>query len=244
MAESELSTLLIPYASSPEGKVVIDTFRATVTSLFPHYLDELRGIAVGADVSYENVRDVTNASIYARSNTFQVFLLSLQDEIELLNGESTPANQTPAPASCSDIHVANSEHKVFGHNEDNDSFEAFAMLLVTAKYSAGSGLVGFTALTYPATMAGNAFAVNDNGIALSSNALFPRYIDIHGVPRQYLNRWVLCARWMLRSIADVASVPGTPTTPIQSRTRSRGSWPTPVRRGFHTTSAPWRRATS
>ena len=56
MTESELSTLLIPYANSPEGKVVIDTFRATVTALFPHYLDELRGIAVGAQVSYENVR--------------------------------------------------------------------------------------------------------------------------------------------------------------------------------------------
>ena len=80
---------------------------------------------------------------------------------------------------------------MYGHNEDGGFDDRSRMFLQRTRYdclfvvvnahstgAASWGLQSFTFFTYPAALAGNAFGINDLGVTISSNALFPRNVDL------------------------------------------------------------------
>ena len=55
MLQSDLNTLLKPFYETAEGYEIVTNFYNTVNSIFPLYLEELRGIADGAHVNFTDV---------------------------------------------------------------------------------------------------------------------------------------------------------------------------------------------
>ena len=53
---SFFNSKMISYNSTTEGSALYTSFYKTVSSSFPLYLDELRGMADGANISFSKVR--------------------------------------------------------------------------------------------------------------------------------------------------------------------------------------------
>ena len=52
---SFFNSKMLSYNSTAEGSHLYTTFYKTVAAKFPHYLDELRGMADGANISFSKV---------------------------------------------------------------------------------------------------------------------------------------------------------------------------------------------
>lgn len=120
---------------------------------------------------------------------YKIFLLNIREELFLLM-QNTSSEKLTTP-SCSDVLVKTPTGSIIGHNEDNGSEiidGAFFQHITPANMTA------YTAYTYPLLLAGNAFAINEHGLSISVNALFPQNISVGALARQFLTRDVLNAR--------------------------------------------------
>jgi hypothetical protein len=185
-----LNKLLLPFSTTSTGREAISTFRRTVCdpdSTMKPYCDELRGMANGTGVPFE---------------TFLV--LSVRHELtELMKGNNEADDSVRQDPECTDVLT----QTAFGHNEDGS-----AALLETGYFvngsvtdaDSGSIHTAFFSFFYPASPAGHAFGVNlipgggggegsrgGGSMAMSMNAVFPKNVDIGGVPVYFLTRAVL-----------------------------------------------------
>jgi hypothetical protein len=152
--------------SSKEGQAVNTTLYHNAMDAYPHYIDELRGVAAGSGQSFATI-----------------FLLSTLDEMYHVHSPWRRVEH------CSDV-ITNSHTPAWGHNEDSGEYDLHNTYMVIAEIvdSQGYLLENFTAYTYAGSLAGKAFGWNAYGLQLSNNALFALNLNYEGVPRYYANR--------------------------------------------------------
>jgi predicted choloylglycine hydrolase len=133
---------------------------------YPQYMEELRGMADGAN------RDFVD-----------MFLLNLRGEYR---GFLTEADDV---LGCSDCSIVTDDLALIGHNEDGSPAfgEHIAMIRIHV-----DGETPFTACAYPGFLCGNAFGFNEHGICYSINNVRPTNIRV-GIGRHFLARAVLDA---------------------------------------------------
>ncbi|CAE7696175.1 glnS, partial [Symbiodinium sp. CCMP2456] len=138
----------------------------------PELLEELRGIASGANVSSE-----------------RLFAMSLQEELAYCQENLTVTARRVD--HCTDSMLCNSQYCFDAHNEDGDMADKwlFAAFVQFGKSS-------FTVLNYAGDLLGgmSAFAFNKRGIAFSLNWVGPGDCDPAGLGRNFISRQLLTAR--------------------------------------------------
>jgi predicted choloylglycine hydrolase len=157
---------LLPYHRTPEGQIRYEALLELNRVRYPDYLAELEGLARGAECPFE-----------------ELFLVNMR-------GEYDGYLQGLEPRGCFDCSLVTDETVLTGHNEDGSPAFRGNMYLVHAKVE---GKPGFTALSYPGFLCGNAFGFNAEGVCFSVDAVRPRDIRV-GVGRHFIARSLLEAR--------------------------------------------------
>ncbi|KAJ5069253.1 peptidase c45 [Anaeramoeba ignava] len=147
---------------------------------YPHYMDELRGLASGADVSFH-----------------KVFLLTLSLEISLLVQSETGktvinyVNPFPQPEleACSDV-LINDQKVILGHNEDANIniTDTSAFVFVNQTGTTSNEANNYFTFMYPGSLWGIAYGFNDHNLMFSMNAVFPKCVQIGGHARSFIAR--------------------------------------------------------
>jgi len=162
-----LQQQLLPYHRTAEGKAVYGEFLDVNRTRYPDYAAELEGIAQGAGRPFE-----------------ELLLVNLRGEYrELLQGPDDDGG-------CSDCILVTDEVALIGHNEDGSPAFRHDMYLVHARVN---GKPGFTALSYPGFLCGNALGFNTEGICFSIDNVRPRNSRV-GLGRHFVARSLLEAR--------------------------------------------------
>ena len=161
-----LQQQLLPYHRTAEGKAVYREFLDVNRTRYPDYVAELEGIAQGAGRPFE-----------------ELLLVNLRGEYrELLQGLDD--------GGCSDCTLVTDEVALIGHNEDGSPAFRHDMYLVSARVE---GKPGFTALSYPGFLCGNALGFNTEGICFTIDDVRPRNSRV-GLGRHFVARSLLEAR--------------------------------------------------
>lgn len=114
-SNSNLQTVLKPFYASTNGRTIVEEFQSANEKAFPSSFDEMRGIAAGAKVPFE-----------------QILLMNLQQELSYF---TPPSNQSYFWEQCSDSLLLTHDQAIIGHNEDSGNTaehytSAFVSLLV------------------------------------------------------------------------------------------------------------------
>ena len=133
---------LLPYVQSGNGKSAFDELKANHQVWFPDFWSELRGLADGADVSFE--------------------LVLLSSFVNELYHTMRPNDSLPLPRflQCSDVLLSHA----MGHNEDANIRVKTDGYLLSAPDADG---MRYYAYTYPGNLPGLAFNWNSAGIAFT-----------------------------------------------------------------------------
>lgn len=170
---------LKPFLATSAGKRVFNDFLSVHNKRVPKYIDELKGISHGSNVSFETV-----------------FAVSMTEELSyFINGSLQGRDE------CTDYMLCNKERCMVGHNEDGDIADRE---LFVAEVEFGSRK--FTTMNYVGDLLGgmSSFAFNDQGMAFSLNWLGPKSVTPDGLGRNFVSRMLLEAPdW--ESAVDVIS---------------------------------------
>jgi isopenicillin-N N-acyltransferase-like protein len=132
---------------------------------FPHFVEELRGIAEGADVPFE-----------------EVWLLNCYEEV----------TESRHRSGCTSLAVRDDRtangHVYLAHNEDWVSVDRDHVYLVRTEPDDGPAFIG---MAYGPLLANIGF--NEEGIGVAINSVYPTDVRV-GVPRILLSRAILAAR--------------------------------------------------
>ena len=184
---------LIPFVhNTPEGAQAFRSLITAVRSSFPQYLEELRGLAAGANVDEETLQ-----------------ILNLENELTTLLRIST-SSASPSPRlneDCSDVLMGNI--RALAHNEDgyNEVGDGAYLLQAKIRDPAFNSHHAFTAYCYPGYVAGIAFGFSDAGLGFSCNAEFPQSVNLDGIGDAFLSRHVLASSSIDDAIARATSFP-------------------------------------
>lgn len=176
-----LQQQLLPFYRTSDGNNYYRLFLALHRDRFPAYISELQGIAEGAKRPFE-----------------EVFLVNLRGEFTGLAPPMSATGDT-AVQGCTDCLVLTAESALVGHNEDGSPASMGHMYVVTVNPDEGPG---FSALSYPGFLPGNAFGFNQAGILHTVNHVAPRPIQV-GASRHFLARSLLDARSLDEAVDNV-----------------------------------------
>ena len=189
------------YAKTAAGAANIKTLIAVNSAAFPELFEEMRGLAHGAavdynDVIYMNMRHELNALIKTSQNVTDADAHSINE--------------------CSDVLLGG---RGFGHNEDGWIDLHRYAFLVNASFTNSSTSSGYLAFHYPASLAGHAFGFNRHGLAFSMNALSPN-LSV-GANADGLAIYLLC-----RSMVDAKNISQAVdrAQPMHQKIAYGGSW--------------------
>jgi predicted choloylglycine hydrolase len=148
-----------------DGKKYFEELLSIGREQFPKIIEELQGMAEGANMSFEDI-----------------FLVNVKSEI---GSRLSKANR--GSTGCSTIYLVNKDRKMLFHNEDGHSvfYDHMFMIYATPPYG-----VTYLALVYPLHLPGNGPGFNDFGISQTTNFIACEE-SRSGVPRYFLNRAVL-----------------------------------------------------
>ncbi len=142
--------------------------KKTTEERMPQLIEELKGIADGARIHYD-----------------ELLIMNLKSELAAMRALRQEENP-----GCSTIHVSGKNERFFVHNEDGHVDNSGFMFMLKATPPSG---VTFATLVYPGLLPGNGPGINSEGFAFSTNfigCLTPKV----GLPRYFLNRWVVESR--------------------------------------------------
>ncbi|GAB6020421.1 hypothetical protein CHUAL_003116 [Chamberlinius hualienensis] len=167
---SDLKNRFLPFYSTKLGKQIYDNFLQTVSKSCPHFVEEVKGIADGCSIDFT-----------------EVFLMHLRSELQTyLTLEMVP--------ECSSVYVNNDHNYLLCHNEDTSAAVNGRGYVVAATVTndKNDAINGIWAFCYPGTIPGNAFGFNSQGLVITANALYPKFLQLDGtIPRQFVNRLCL-----------------------------------------------------
>ncbi|RME99018.1 MAG: hypothetical protein D6768_15990 [Chloroflexi bacterium] len=154
---------LLPYHQTEAGQARYHQFLQINQTRYPNYVAELRGMAQGAGLPFD-----------------QLFLLNLR-------GEYRDYFYRQHTGGCSDCCILTDQTALIGHNEDGDPEFKDNLYLLHVQVD---GKPAFTALTYPGFLCGNALGFNDHGICFTVNNVCPLNTR-PGVGRHFVARSLL-----------------------------------------------------
>jgi len=177
-----LHTQMLPFIKG-EAKDFYETLLDTNKKHFPHYFEELRGVADGCNMNFEEILAL---------NLYEIGIL-LKRSIMLKNGK-----EVVIVKGCTDVMFKDSENILLAHNEDMP-FRDFGWL-IHAEINTPP-LEKFTSYTYPGMLPGNAFSWNAHGILIGINYMNPMELNGKGLSVPFVCRSLLSAT----SISDLIS---------------------------------------
>mmetsp|Transcript_26957 Transcript_26957/g.77349 ORF Transcript_26957/g.77349 Transcript_26957/m.77349 type:complete len:448 (+) Transcript_26957:39-1382(+) len=190
------------FAASSAGAGIFERLKRDNAREFPEYVEEMRGLAEGAQVSMD-----------------EVWCANLLNEFDNLIPEEGAAVE-----GCSDLFAVAEggfgEGFAEGHNEDwSDTVKHF-MYFVSYKFEAGS-MSTFTepgppfsdcaGLTYPGHVLGSPPTWNNHGMYATQNHLTPRHSRPGGLALAFVKRRALCETGSLDAFVAALTVPGWST---------------------------------
>jgi predicted choloylglycine hydrolase len=140
---------------------------------FPEYLEELVGMARGAEVDFD-----------------LLFLLNLNPELSAFMLRAKEEN-------CSTVMAVQNGRIILAHNEDGSEHYLGLMFLLKAGLPSGNECL---ALCYPGIIPGNGPSINSSGVVHTCNYIGGRDCQT-GVPRYFIDRALLDARSLDEAIA-------------------------------------------
>eukprot|EP00928_Gymnodinium_smaydae_P049981 TRINITY_DN33587_c0_g1_i1.p1 TRINITY_DN33587_c0_g1~~TRINITY_DN33587_c0_g1_i1.p1 ORF type:complete len:390 (-),score=43.58 TRINITY_DN33587_c0_g1_i1:262-1431(-) len=158
-----------------EGRKAFENLKHASTKAFPHYADEIRGIANGSGLEVDSI-----------------WHLNLISELEGMMGERA--------SHCSDVFaVSRGGYKAgfgHGHNEDwpGEVKNLFYFVEITAL--PGADFESCAGLSYPGTLVGWSPTWNSHGMYMTQNSLFPKDVDRrgHDVSSVFIQRNAICGK--------------------------------------------------
>ncbi|OIT38595.1 hypothetical protein A4A49_36635 [Nicotiana attenuata] len=183
-----LQNQLLPFAQFSNSQPFIHALSETNQSKFPHYWNELKGIAEGSGVPFLNI-----------------LLLNFRKEILpfIPKTERNP-KEDEISADCSSILVVNNSMAVAAHNEDANVALVGHTYLVKVTLSSGTS---FTAYTYAGELPSCAFGFNSHGVAFTLNSVPPCEEEIvaGAIGRNFVSRDLLEANSIEDALARIYS---------------------------------------
>ncbi|CAF1119911.1 unnamed protein product [Adineta steineri] len=183
-------TPLFAFVQTEYGQKLHRDFLETTRSLYPWYWDELRGLADGSAIPFEQLL-VLN------------FLNETRTAYRLLEEKKQLENET-GEKGCTTVLINRKDTNTLSllHNEDHSTALYMTGYLVEAdiqssKYDDGkreSPKEKFIAYCYAGGIPGNAFGVNKHGFACTLNGLYPNFVAHGRLPRQIINRALLSVK--------------------------------------------------
>lgn len=169
---------------SKEGRARFERLKADNSLAFPQYVEEMQGIAEGAEVDMD-----------------KIWAANLINELEIT---------IPHEDHCSNVFSFNGKHLAMGHNEDwNLPVMPYWYYM---KYTAASGADwgSCAGLVYPGTLVGWAPTWNAHGVYMDQNTLFPLRVLSHGgLGQVFIQRDAVCGAAGRQGLdAVVAAVTG------------------------------------
>lgn len=169
---------ILAYHRTPEGQSRYRALLDVNRERYPDYLDELEGLARGADLPFE-----------------ELLLANLRGEYR---GYLDKGGQ-----GCFDCAIVTQNAALLGHNEDGAAAFRDSLYVVHAQVA---DKPAFAALSYPGFLCGNAFGFNAAGICFSCDSVQPQQVRV-GIGRHLLARSLLEAHSIEDAIQKV-TVPG------------------------------------
>ncbi|KAL3854891.1 hypothetical protein ACJMK2_014127 [Sinanodonta woodiana] len=181
---SLIPSRIIPFYNTHKGRDVFDEYLKVSESSFPQYVTELRGMADGSGMTFENL-----------------FLLYISKEtyfLDLMEAEHNPEKHIHG---CSSVYVNTPDLKVLAQNEDVEAFGDPYFYIISAHIidpGVQKGTVTceeehFTALSCPEMLPGFTFGFNKYGLAYAINATVPMKASLGGTPAGLITRGLLSA---------------------------------------------------
>lgn len=153
-------------------------FQEQTTRYFPQYMDELRGIAEGADVSFDELFLSNNREVA----DFDPFIID--------------------PNHCTIIGIPHQNGYLLGHNEDWDA-SSLSLLYILDAMIGGTKIFG---LNYANNIIGDSVAVNGYGLVQAVNELWHQDAQL-GVPKNFIARAILDCKTLEETEALMKRVP-------------------------------------
>lgn len=153
-----------------DGSKIVADFIEDQKAIYPHYVEELRGISDGSGVDMDTL-----------------WLINLEIEI---NG-IVAINKKDEKEHCSDVHVNNQDTLAMGHNEDALPIIGEYAYLVRMQVNDEPVITGYN---YPAMLMGYTFGMNSNGIAFTINTIWPKNVTNRGVTVAFMCRELFAAK--------------------------------------------------
>lgn len=170
---------LLPFYDCEAGRSVYASYLKNVTDAFPDYLKEIRGIADGCGMQFENI-----------------FLLNMAKEVYNFhyNKVFNVSKGKGGIWGCTVGYINTPDTKILAHNEDCDptvkNYGYIVQAHIEDQNSIENGCV-FTAYSYPGALCGGNYGFNNYGMAISCNGLYPNLAIEGATPRYFLNRALL-----------------------------------------------------
>ncbi len=161
---------LMDIIATPAGRQLSEQLLQLTRKHFPHYLEEIRGMADGSGIDF--------AAMWAM--TIKSELAALPDD----------------PPGCSTIAVRSPDRLWLFHNEDGHAIYQDLMFVVKAHPPSG---VSFVALVYPGILTGNGPSMNSRGIIQATNYIGSLRSAL-GLPRYILGRAILEAKDLAEAV--------------------------------------------
>lgn len=174
---------LLQMRNTSKGAKLFDAFVEAHERLAPDAMQEVRGIAKGAELPFDAV-------------FLQNIPLEYSDCYE--HPKPTPPGGAPAAARgrddhCSDFSLCSADPKgecLLGHNEDNAREDLNRSALVKATF----GDTHWTGYTYLGELPSGAFGFNSHGVGFTLNWLGPTDVQCPGLGRGFISRSILDAK--------------------------------------------------
>ncbi|XP_019624203.1 PREDICTED: uncharacterized protein LOC109469888 [Branchiostoma belcheri] len=166
---------------TPEGRRVYEGYLKAAKTAYPNYVEELEGMAEGADVPFEHM--------FIVNYEFEILLLNMkkkEEEKEGLKGCTTVfLNYRDGP-------------RVLAHNEDGPAGEQGCLLVAHVEpYSLPGGRTlpeeNFVSYCYTCLLPGVAFSFNSHGLCITCNTLVSKEAEENKIGLSFACRAVLAA---------------------------------------------------
>ncbi|XP_006819492.1 beta-alanyl-dopamine/carcinine hydrolase-like [Saccoglossus kowalevskii] len=177
----------------PNVEEIYKAYLNTVNSIYPHYVDEVRGISDGAQVSFKHL-----------------FLGLIGPELTALTGRH-PFEVNSNAEGCTDLVLITETQKILSHSEDTTGVmcSGYIIQAVISPSRTNSKEEKFTAYVDPGMLPGNTFGFNTHGLIFTGNMLFQKDITcIKSIPRKFITRALLSATNIDDAVHIMEQLPG------------------------------------
>ncbi|CAG7827918.1 unnamed protein product [Allacma fusca] len=185
---------VLSFYGTPVGKNIYDESLKVANQRFPHYVQEIQGMADGSGIPFHHL-----------------YLLHIENLVPA--SDSEPENPNKGDQGCTSLITNTREALLLGHTEDASVAMSNNFYIVSAEVLAEDGVTvieNFATLTYPGYLPGGTMGYNEHGIVHSVNSIYPKKRFPTRTSYLFLLRAILGAK-NLREVEDILRDEGSGT---------------------------------